>query len=238
MTLSTPDPTTVTTIKSVVVRIIFTERLKPPLLAIPYASLCQRRLNCYHSAMAGDRDSVAPALAQFLGEFKRVANAIVDSYFIVDTERRIVDFNRAFFALLPRQVARGLKGKHCFDVLELNICKSECIAQQCWNDNRHVRLDEISGSVQGEAQKLRFILSAVPITDEAGNHVGALEIQRNVTDEAVVQVKYQEMLETEARERERLANQVRMRTKELLETNQLLLKTQKELLAYKKGLTV
>ena len=78
----------------------------------------------------------------------------------------------------------------------------------------------------------------MPITDEAGNHVGALEIQRNVTDEAVVQVKYQEMLENEARERERLANQVRARTKELLETNQLLLKTQKELLAYKKGLTV
>ena len=188
--------------------------------------------------MAGDRDSIAPALAQFLGEFKRVNNAIVDSYFIVDTERRIVDFNRAFFALLPRQVARGLKGKHCYEVLELNICKSECIAQQCWNDNRHVRLDEISGSVQGETQKMRFILSAVPITDESGNHVGALEIQRNVTDEAVVQVKYQEMLETEARERERLANQVRARTKELLETNQLLLKTQKELLAYKKGLTV
>lgn len=181
---------------------------------------------------------VAPALQQFLTEFKRVANAIVDSYFVVDTERRIVDFNRAFFALLPRQVARGLKGKHCYDVLELNICKSECIAQQCWADNRHVRLDEISGSIAGEADKLRFILSAVPITDEHGNHVGALEIQRNVTDEAVVQVKYQEMLETEARERERLANQVRARTKELLETNQLLLKTQKELLAYKKGLTV
>jgi len=183
-------------------------------------------------------DAPAPALTQFLTEFKRTANAIVDSYFIVDTDRRIVDFNRAFFALLPRQVARGLKGKHCYEVLELNICKSECIAQQCWADNRHVRLDEISGGIAGEAQKLRFILSAVPITDEAGNHVGALEIQRNVTDEAVVQVKYQEMLETEARERERLANQVRARTKELLETNQLLLKTQKELLAYKKGLTV
>jgi PAS domain-containing protein len=181
-----------------------------------------------------------PALTQFLGEFKRVANAIVDSYFVVDTERRIVDFNRAFFAMLPRQVARGLKGKRCFEVLELNICKSECIAQQCWADNRHVRLDEISGKVQGDpdAKDLRFILSAVPITDEAGTPVGALEIQRNVTDEAVVQVKYQEMLETEARERERLANQIRVRTKELLETNQLLLKTQKDLLTYKKGLAV
>ena len=183
-------------------------------------------------------DQVPAALTQFLTEFKRTANAIVDSYFIDDAALAIDDFNRAFFALLPRQLARGLKGKHCYDVLELNICKSECIAQQCWNDNRHVRLDEISGSIVGEVQKLRFILSAVPITDEQGNHVGALEIQRNVTDEAVVQVKYQEMLEKEARERERLANQVRMRTKELLETNQLLLKTQKELLAYKKGLTV
>lgn len=181
-----------------------------------------------------------PALNQFLTEFKRVASAIVDSYFVVDTERRIVDFNRAFFAMLPRQVARGLKGKRCYEVLELNICKTECIAQQCWADSRHVRLDEISGKVAGdtEAKELRFILSAVPITDEAGAPVGALEIQRNVTDEAVVQVKYQEMLETEARERERLANQIRARTKELLETNQLLLKTQKDLLTYKKGLAV
>jgi PAS domain-containing protein len=181
----------------------------------------------------------SPALQQFLAELKRVAPAIVDSYFVVDTERRIVDFNRTFYALLPRQVARGLKGKHCYEVLQHNICHTECIAQQCWADNRHVRLDEISSQIVGEeTQKLRFILSAVPITDERGQHVGALEIQRNVTDEAVVQVKYQEMLETEARERERLANQVRVRTKELLETNQLLLKTQKELLAYKKGLQV
>jgi PAS domain-containing protein len=70
-------------------------------------------------------DTVAPALQTFLSEFKRVSNAIVDSYFIVDTDRRIVDFNRAFYALLPRSVARGLKGKHCFEVLELNLCSNE-----------------------------------------------------------------------------------------------------------------
>jgi PAS domain-containing protein len=185
-------------------------------------------------------ESLAPALTQFIEEFKRVSSVIVDSYFVVDIERNIVDFNRTFFAMLPRSVARGLKGKRCYEVVELNICKNECIAHQCWSTGKHVRLDEISGNVVGEASesKLRFILSAVPISDESGNHVGALEIQRNVTDEAMVQVKYQEMLETEAKERERLANQVRIRTKELLETNQLLLKTQKELLAYKKGLAV
>lgn len=180
-----------------------------------------------------------PELQSFLNLFKNVAPAIVDSYFVVDVERRIVDFNRAFYAMLPRSVARGLKGKHCFHVLELNICQENCIAEQCWRNNRHVRLDEIIGKIaEGDSKDMRFILSAVPITDAQGNAIGALEIQRNVTDEAEVQVKYQEMLETEARERERLATQIRSRTKELLETNQLLLETQKELLAYKKGLTL
>jgi PAS domain-containing protein len=187
-----------------------------------------------------DNVEMAPALAEFIEQFKRVSNVIVDSYFVVDIERNIVDFNHAFFALLPRSVARGLKGKRCHDVIELNICSNNCIANQCWSSGKQVRLDEITGKVAGEhdGQTLRFILSAVPIADEAGNHVGALEVQRNVTDEAVVQVKYQEMLETEAKERERLAHQVRIRTKELLETNQLLLKTQKELLAYKKGMAI
>jgi PAS domain-containing protein len=177
------------------------------------------------------------ALAAFIAQFKQVSDALIDSWFVVDNERNIIDFNRAFFGMLPRNVARGLKGKKCFEVLELNICKERCIAYQCWRDKRQVRLDEINGRVPGgEQQEMRFILSAIPIYDGAGTQIGALEIQRNVTDEALVQVKYQEMLETEARERERLAQQIRARTKELLETNQTLLKVQKELLAYKKGL--
>ena len=177
------------------------------------------------------------SLATFLQQFKAVSDVIIDSYFIVDQDRNIVDFNRAFFSLLPRQVARGLKGKKCYEVLELNICKDACIAHQCWKDKRQVRLDEIKGRVPGgEEGEMRFILSAVPIMDAQGNPIGALEVQRNVTDEAMVQVKYQEMLENEARERERLASQIRLRTKELLDTNQMLLRVQKELLNYKKGL--
>jgi hypothetical protein len=85
---------------------------------------------------------------------------------------------------------------------------------------------------------MRFVLSAIPILDEQGNPVGALEVQRNVTDEATVQTKYQEMLDHEARERERLAAQIRSRTRELVETNQALLRVQKELVAYKKGLAL
>ncbi len=179
---------------------------------------------------------MSDVLSSFIGDLKRVAPALIDSYFIVDAERKIIEFNRAFYAMFPRQVARGLKNKVYSGVIDLNI--GTCIVEQCWTENRHVRLDEISGTIIGdtEAQQMKFILSAVPITDEAQVQVGALVILRNVTDEAEVQVKYQEMLETEAQERERLATQIRTRTKELLETNHLLLRTQKELLSYKKGL--
>jgi PAS domain-containing protein len=178
------------------------------------------------------------ALEAFLQQFKQVSDVIIDSWFVCDNERNIVDFNRAFFSLLPRQVARGLKGKKCYDVLALNICRDRCIAQQCWQDKKQVRLDEIDGQPAGAEKPMRFILSAIPILDEQGNPVGALEVQRDVTDEAVVQVKYQEMLDTEAQERERLTAQIRSRTKELLETNQTLLRVQRELLAFKKGLTI
>lgn len=187
-------------------------------------------------------EALDPALERFLAEFRRIAPAIIDRYFVVDRERRIVDFNRAFFASLPRQHARGLEGKRCYEVFELDICQSACIARSCWQQNRNVRLDEIAGrpAPDGEgdppAPSQRFIVSAIPITDAAGNPVGALEIQRDVTDEAAVQIKYQEMFETQAAERQRLAEQVRERTGELIAANRRLLEIQKELLAYKRGL--
>jgi PAS domain-containing protein len=177
------------------------------------------------------------ALDNFLAQFKQISDVIIDSYFICDHERNIVEFNRAFFSLLPRNIARGVRGKKCYDVLALNICKDRCIAQQCWTDKKQVRLDEIDGQPAGTDKPMRFILSAIPILDENGAPAGALEIQRDVTDEAVVQVKYQDMLDNEARERERLAGQIRSRTKELLDANQALLRTQRELRAIKKGLT-
>lgn len=179
---------------------------------------------------------MSEVLSSFVRDLKRVAPALIDSYFIVDNERKIVDFNRAFYAMFPRQVARGLKNKVYSGVIDLSI--ASCIVEQCWAENRHVRLDEISGTIIGdlEPQQMKFILSAVPISDDSQQQAGALVILRNVTDEAEVQVKYQEMLETEAQERERLATQIRTRTKELLATNHLLLNTQKELLSYKKGL--
>ncbi len=182
-----------------------------------------------------------PALERFIQQFKAQADVIIDSWFICDSERNIVEYNRAFFALFPRSEARSLKSRKCHEVLRLGICQGSCIAQQCWREQRHVRLDEIDGKPLGQADDAaprRYVLSAIPILDENGNAVGALEIQRDVTDEAQVQDKYRKMLDNEARERERLAGQIRTRTRELIETNQLLLKVQRELMSHKKGMAL
>jgi PAS domain-containing protein len=182
-----------------------------------------------------------PALERFLRQFKQTADAIIDSWFVVDAERNIVDYNRAFYAMFPRQEARTLKGRRCAEVMRLSICQGACIAEQCWRERRHVRLDEIDGQPVGQgedAPRRRYVLSSIPILDDDGTPVGALEIQRDVTDVAQVQDKYRKILDNEARERERLAAQIRSRTKELLDTNQLLLKVQRELIAYKKGLAL
>jgi PAS domain-containing protein len=182
-----------------------------------------------------------PALERFIQQFKATSDALIDSWFICDSERNIVDYNRTFFSLFPRPEARQLKSKKCYEVMRLSICQNACIAHQCWREQRHVRLDEIDGRPVGQAEDApprRYVLSSIPILDENNNPVGALEIQRDVTDEALVQDKYKKMLETEARERERLATLIRTRTRELLETNQLLLKVQKELVQHKKGVAL
>jgi PAS domain-containing protein len=170
-----------------------------------------------------------------LEQIRAISDVIMDGYCVLDTERNILDFNQAFYAMLPRSVSRGLKGKKCYDVLNLEICKERCIAQQCWKAGKHMRLDEINGKVASTDKRLTFILSSLPFFGDDGLPVGALVIQRNVTDEAQVQTKYQEMLEQEKRERERLMHIIRLRTKDLLSTSQQLLGVQKELMDFRRG---
>lgn len=164
---------------------------------------------------------------------KQFGDVLIDSYFIVDMERNIVDFNRTFYSMLPRSVARTLKSKKCYEVLKLEICKDRCIAKECWATQGHVRLDEISGSVEGQEGEMRFILSAIPIRDDAGNLIGAMEMQRNVTDEAIVQTKYQQQVESTERRLKQLEDTLSNRTRRLLEVGNELAQAQRALLRAK-----
>ena len=164
-----------------------------------------------------------------------IADAIIDPFFAVDSERRVVEFNRAFYSMLPRAVARGLKGKTASDVITFALDDGKnCIVTRCWEAGHHIRLDAIAGKIDRAERELTFILSAKPFLDPQGAPLGALVILRNVTDEAQVQSKYQEMLDAGKREREQLMHSLRERTLRLLETGDKLVTTQRELLAFRR----
>jgi predicted nuclease with TOPRIM domain len=65
---------------------------------------------------------------------------------------------------------------------------------------------------------------------------GALIVLRDVSDQAGVQRKYQEMLTEETQEKERLRGELQRKTRELMETHQTLNQAQQALMAFKKGL--
>src|SRR5215467_4639022 len=67
------------------------------------------------SSVAVSPVGVSDTLAAFIAQFKQVSDAVIDSWFVVDNDRNIVDFNRTFYGMLPRAVARGLRGKKCYD---------------------------------------------------------------------------------------------------------------------------
>ena len=163
--------------------------------------------------------------------FKQISDVVIDAYFITDAEGRILDYNRAFFAFFSRSVARKLKTMTVSEAIPME----RDVVSECMQTGRHVRLDEIPIRAKGAADELRVILSAIPLKGADDAVTGSLVILRNVTDEAMIQVKYQEMLETEARERERLVEQIKDRTGALVDANRLLLDLQREPMDYKRG---
>lgn len=165
---------------------------------------------------------------------QRIGGGLLDAYVVVDRDRRVVSFNRHYFALFPRAVARRLEGSRCCDHLKVGVCEggAKCLARRCIDEGGPLRFDEIPAHLEGdEGDDRRFIVSAVPLDDEA-----AVIFLRDVSDAADVQRKYKTVQDQEAREKERLREEIVRKTKELVDTNMELNRVQKELMSFKKGL--
>jgi len=65
--------------------------------------------------------------------------------------------------------------------------------------------------------------------------LGAMIVLRDVSDEADVQLKYQEMLDNSQMQVKQLEELVRTRSQALVETNKHLIKARKELIAFRRG---
>src|SRR5689334_847501 len=99
----------------------------------------------------------------------RFGAVFLDSWFIVDPELRILEFNPAFGQLLNLRGGerRKLIGTPCYEKMRLEICKENCIALEALKRNTHVRMEEIKGSTP-DGREIVVELSAIPLRDANG----------------------------------------------------------------------
>jgi len=171
------------------------------------------------------------ALEQFSG-------ALLDAWVVVDGRMKILQFNRVFYSLFPKNVARKLDGAKLGAALTFETQGAALdLAGDCMSRRSALRYDEIVGRVPG-APALHLIAAAAPLDAADGSVGGAILCLRDVTDEAQVQSKYKTMLDQEARQRELLEQQVRDTRGEMVQLSDRLSSVEAELLDYKKGLLV
>ena len=155
-------------------------------------------------------------MADDLKAIERLGKVFFDSYFVVDRERRIQDFNEGFVQLLGLRPAqrRTLKGTHCHKLLALEICRDRCIALECLTRGGPVRKEEIRGTTPNQ-RALVLELSAIPLFNEAGQISGVFVTHRDVTDERRLKTRYLEEQEEHRKERDTLLKILKEREEEL-----------------------
>lgn len=146
----------------------------------------------------------------------RLGPVFIDSYFVVDRERRVLSHNAAFTQMLELRGAdrRKVKGSPCYESLRLEICKQDCIALQCMEKQAPVRMNEIRGQTK-EGRELVLELSAVPLRNDQGQITGVLVTHRDVTDERRLKERYLEEETEHKKERSGLLRVIEERDTEI-----------------------
>lgn len=182
-----------------------------------------------HAPQAG------PALAARMEEVRQLQGAFLDPYVVVDLHRRICAFNRAFYALFPRRVARTLEGRPLHEVLSFRVRGDLFdLTRECLERAAPVRYDQIEGH-GAEGATWTMIAAAAPLKEDA-SCVGALLVLRDVTDEVKIQAKYRSVVGEEEGVREGLEEVLARRSRELVEANEALNRLQQRLSRYERGL--
>jgi PAS domain S-box-containing protein len=152
-----------------------------------------------------------------LEQIKELLEGSVDAAVILDADRRVLYYNRAYEALTGlrgRQLAqRVAAGDRCFEIFPLEICRTDCLGCKARDAGRSLRVDEIK-AVRGDGEELTFIVAAVPVRLDDGAAV-VIETYRDVTADVRIQRRLKILLERERRAKEDLEEVVRERTQEL-----------------------
>ncbi len=175
------------------------------------------------------------ALKRQVDLLRAIQGALLDACVVVDRDKRVAGFNRPFFALFPRRVARSLEGARLGDLIDLRLNDAAFDPMEvCLERGAAVRFDEIEGVVV-EGARFHLIVTASPIF-EGESLVGGVVLLRDVSDEVKIQSKYQSMLHEEASARAKIEALLQERTGALLAANDALNALQAEVGLYARGL--
>jgi PAS domain S-box-containing protein len=164
-----------------------------------------------------------------LEQIKQLLEGSVDAAVVLDPDRRVLYYNRAYEAstgLRGRQLAQKVAaGARCFEVFPLEICQTECLGCKARDAGRALRVDEIK-AMRGDGEELTFIVAAVPVALGDGSQV-IIETYRDVTADVRIQRRLKVLLERERQAKQSLEEVVRERTQELRQAQATLVHQEK-----------
>ena len=165
-------------------------------------------------------------MSEVLEQVKQILEGSVDAAVVLDGDRRILYYNRAYEALSGlrgRQLRQKVQaGVRCFEIFPLEICESQCLGCKARDAGRALRVDEIKAIRGADGEDLTFIVASVPLDGEY-----ILETYRDVTADVRIQRRLKASVESERRAKESLAEKVREATTELRQAQAVLVHQEK-----------
>jgi signal transduction histidine kinase len=157
------------------------------------------------------------AAAGLFEQLGRLVDGHVDAAVLIDGERRVLHYNRAWEALTGRSgrdlAARVAAGARCDQLFALEVCASACVGCGAHRTGRGRRVDEVAAT-RGDGEPLTMIVAATPIDLPDGRRV-VLESYRDVTSDVRIQRRLKLAIDHERTISESLEETVRARTAEL-----------------------
>jgi two-component system, NtrC family, sensor kinase len=153
-------------------------------------------------------------LSDVLEQVRQLLDGSIDAAVVLDQDRRILFYNRAYevlSGLRGRQLRKRVAdGAHCWEVFPLEICENACIGCKARDAAKALRVDEIRAQ-RGDGEEMMFIVAAVPLE---GGYI--IETYRDVTADARIQRRLKVLLDRERRAKEVLEEEISARTKDLM----------------------
>ena len=166
-----------------------------------------------------------------------ILRGLMDAAVVVDRNLRPLMWNDAYVALTglrPKAFAKAAGVMPCHGLFTLEVCATDCLAKRAFETERLVRYSELHGSSPAAPDQRTLIVSTIPVNDDAGTCIAALETYRDVTAEARIQSRYKVLLDEERRRAELLEQAVEARTKELQASLRELTETRAQLVRREK----